>query len=34
MVEAIAVRERLAVSDLTVTTLDQRWIEALKENSK
>ncbi|HJP22545.1 MAG: hypothetical protein QF797_06300 [Alphaproteobacteria bacterium] len=34
MVEAIAVRERLAADDLTVTTLDQRWIEALKENSK
>jgi hypothetical protein len=34
MVEAIAVRERLDVADLTVTTLDQRWIEALKENSK
>ncbi len=34
MAEAIAVRERLAAQDLTVTTLDQRWIEALKENSK
>ncbi|HJM49224.1 MAG TPA: hypothetical protein QGF63_05170 [Alphaproteobacteria bacterium] len=34
MVEAIAVRQRLAVADLTVTTLDNRWIEALKENSK
>ncbi len=31
MAEAIAVRRRIANPDLTVATLDGRWLEALKE---
>lgn len=31
MAEAVAVRKRIPNPDLTVTTLDARWIEALKE---
>ncbi len=31
MADAIAVRQRIANPDLTVTTLDGRWLEALKE---
>ena len=31
MAEAIAVRRKIANPDLTVTTLDVRWLEALKE---
>lgn len=31
MAEAIAVRRQIANPDLTVTTLDRRWLEALKE---
>ena len=34
MADAIAVRRRIANPDLTVTTLDARWLEALKEMSK
>ncbi len=34
LVEAIAVRQRIGNSDLTVTTLDERWLGALKELSK
>ncbi len=34
LVEAIAVRQRIANPDLIVTTLDERWLEALKELSK
>ncbi len=34
LVEAIAVRQRIANPDLTVTTLDERWLGALKELSK
>ena len=34
MANAIAVRRRIANPDLTVTTLDARWLEALKEMSK
>ncbi len=29
--DAIAVRQRIANPDLTVTTLDDRWLEALKD---
>ena len=32
--EAIAVRRRITNSDLTVTTLDGRWLEALKEMTR
>ncbi len=31
MAEAIEVRQRIANPDLTVTTLDARWLEALEE---
>jgi hypothetical protein len=31
MADAIAIRERIANPDLTVTTLDARWLEALKD---
>jgi len=31
MAEAIEVRQRIANPDLTVTTLDSRWLKALKE---
>jgi len=34
MAEAIAVRRQIANPDLTVTTLDGRWLEALKEMPK
>ena len=34
MVEAIAIREQFPTRTLTVTTLDVRWLEALKEISK
>ncbi len=34
MADAIAVRRRIANPDTTVTTLDARWLEALKEMSK
>ncbi len=34
LVEAIAVRQRIADPDLIVTTLDERWLGALKELSK
>ena len=34
LVEAIAVRQRIANPDLIVTTLDERWLDALKELSK
>ncbi len=34
LAEAIAVRQRIANPDLTVTTLDERWLGALKELSK
>ncbi len=34
LVEAIAVRQRIANPDLIVTTLDERWLGALKELSK
>ncbi len=31
--EAIAIRERIPTTDLVVTTLDTRWLEALEEAS-
>ena len=34
LVEAIAVRQRIANPDLIVTTLDARWLDALKELRK
>jgi len=34
MAEAIEVRQRIANPDLTVTTLDARWLEALEEMSR
>ncbi len=34
MAEAIAVRQRIAIPELTVTTLDGRWLEALKEMTR
>ncbi len=34
MAEAIAVRQQIAIPDLTVTTLDRRWLEALKQLPK
>ena len=34
MGEAIAVRQRIANPDLTVTTLDGHWLEALKEMTR
>ena len=34
MVDAIAIREQIPALALTVTTLDVRWLEALKEISK
>ena len=34
MAEAMAVRRRIANPDLILTTLDRRWLEALKEMSR
>ena len=34
LVDAIAVRQRIANPDLIVTTLDARWLDALKELRK
>ena len=34
MTEAIAIRNRLPVKNLIVTTLDERWLKALKEMPK
>ena len=31
MVEALEVRKRVPASDLTVTTLDERWLDALRK---
>ena len=32
--EAVAIRERIPTTDLVVTTLDGRWLEALEEASR
>jgi len=34
MAQVMAARKRLALPGLTVTTLNQQWIEAIKEHEK